>query len=58
MLTLNSVLHFTHEEIKENSFYLLHIHMELNENVTFLTTVFTKPTEKGCYVKFKSNIPL
>ena len=57
-LSRNSVLKFTHEEATSNSFQFLDIKLNVENNGSFSTTVYIKPTDKGLYTNFDSHIPI
>jgi len=57
-LSRNSVLNFTHEEVANNRFNFLDIHLQISNNLQFETSVFVKPTDKGIYTNFFSYVPL
>ena len=50
----NSVLKFTTDFMINNSFHFLDIKIVI-ENNNFLTSVYTKPTDKGSYSKYSSH---
>ena len=53
-----SVLQFTHEEMKDNSFHFLDVKLSIDHNGQFSTTVYIKPTDTGTYSNYNSHIPL
>ena len=54
----NSVLKFTTEFSKNNSFHFLDVSMTLNPSGYITTGVYTKPTDQGLHTNFDSHIPL
>ena len=57
-LQRSSVLEFTHEEAEGNSFHFLDVSLLFNEDGTFQTTTYIKPTDKGLYTNFNSHTHL
>ena len=57
-LTRSSVLNFTHEEMVNDTFNFLDVKLTLNNDKSFSTNVFIKPTDNGLYSDFNSYAPL
>lgn len=56
-LARSSVLNFTHEEMKDNKFNFLDVHLSLNQENKLTTTVYIKPTDNGLYGDFSAYTP-
>ena len=56
-LQKNSVLKFTHEQMKNNTFSFLDVRMEVSETGSMRTSVYTKATDTGLYTNFNSHTP-
>ena len=54
----HSVLQFTHEEMKNNKFNFLDVHIHLNPDSTIDTGVYIKPTDTGLYSSYDSFTPI
>ena len=57
-LKLNSVLDFTFENMVDSKFNFLDVKITLRADGRFDTSVYIKPTDKGCYANFNSHTPL
>ena len=54
----NSKLKFTYEIMEGSVFNFLDLSLRVEEDGTFNTSIFIKPTDKGVYANFHSHIPL
>jgi hypothetical protein len=56
-LKSNSVLNFTTENMTDNTFHFLDIKLTIQNDGHIITSVYVKPTDKGIYTNFHSQLP-